>query len=236
MSNPTPTRVSITAERLRVEAGTQLLHAPSFIPDPSVAVSNPTRWKNTILPTIATYTFELASLLDVDFFRALLARPELPNLYKAITSVTFPRFYQFAGIRDNRTSNPYLDFVKALPALEHLSLTFHTAGITTSVHAEKERIALENQGKVEQSKELRVMRKNEVVAFYKLNDVFELKKTPLKKVTCVLVDSELVGHFVKKGHVLGTFQDLEWFFREGFKKVKREVEVDLILFPLPFTG
>ncbi|KAF2439769.1 hypothetical protein P171DRAFT_435632 [Karstenula rhodostoma CBS 690.94] len=230
------TRINITAERLRVEALTQPLHHPSFIPDPTVATSNPSVWKNTILPTIATYTFELASLPDTDFFRSLLARPELPDLYKVITSLSFPQFYQFAGIRDNRTSNPYLDAAKSLPALEHLTLTFHTAGLTTSVHHERERIALENLGKVEESKELRVLRTKEVVAFYKLDDVFELKKSKLKKVTLVLVDSELVGHFVKKGRALEPFQELGEFFEEGFKKVKREVEVDLVLVPLAYTG
>ncbi|KAK7190436.1 hypothetical protein DPSP01_005332 [Paraphaeosphaeria sporulosa] len=235
-THPSPTRIIITTERLRVSAGTQFLHQPSFIPDASVALSNPSRWKNVVLPLIATYTFQLGSLLDVDFTRALLACPQLPNFYKAITSVNFPQFYQFAGIRDNRTSNPYLDFVKAIPNLEHLALTFHSAGLTGSVYTEKDRIALENNGKVEESKELKVLKKKDVVAFYKLDDVFELKRTRISKVTCYLIDSELVGHFVKKGAALDVFEEFQDYFEKGFKKVKREIHVDLIVCPLPFTG
>ncbi|KAF9732763.1 hypothetical protein PMIN06_007067 [Paraphaeosphaeria minitans] len=231
-----PTSIIITAERLRVEAGTQLLHQPSFLPDPNVALSNPSDWENTVLPLIATYTFQLESLPDVDFMRALLSCPQLPNLHKAITSIAFPKFYQFAGIRDNRTSNPYLDFAKAMPNLEHLALTLHSAGLTCAGYTEKDRIALENQGWLEESKALKVLRRRDVVAFYKLDDVFELKKTKLKKLTCYLVDSELVDHFVKKGSVVQLLEELREYFEKDFRAVKHEVEVDRIVCSLPYTG
>jgi hypothetical protein len=231
-----PIRINMTTERLRVESGVASLHHPTFIPSPTVATTNPSLWHNTILAVISTYTFFLFSLPDIDHLRRLLACPELPNLWKAITSIDFPEFYQFAGIRDNRTSNPYLDFTKGLASLERLGLTFHSAGLTTSVWHERERLVLENQGLIERSKELRVRRTAEVVAFYKLEDVFEMRETKLESLTLTLVDSELVGHFVKTGSVLALFGELEGYFKQGFESRGMSVEVRLVVCPLPYTG
>ncbi|KAJ4352061.1 uncharacterized protein N0V89_007407 [Didymosphaeria variabile] len=227
-------KVNISQERDRVNQDIAPLHHPSFIPDPTVAISNPPFWRNTILRQISLLTFVLSCLPDVEYFRRLLACTELPNLWKAITSISFPYFYQFAGIRDNRTSNPYIDVCNGLIHLEKLSLTFHTAGLTTSVWKEKDRIALENQGLLEKSKELRVMRASEVIAHYKLEDVFELKV--LSVLELILINSELVGHFVKVGSVLTPLKDLQDYFKEGFSRQGRKVQVDMILLPVPYTG
>ncbi|KAL1596408.1 hypothetical protein SLS60_009054 [Paraconiothyrium brasiliense] len=226
--------VNVSQERDRVDQGIAPLHHPSFIPDPTVAVSNPPFWHNTILKQISLLTFVLSCLPDVEYFRRLLACNELPNLWKATTSVSFPYFYQFAGIRDNRTSNPYIDICKNLAYLEKLSLTFHTAGLTTFIWKEKERIALENQGLVEKSKVLRVMRASEVIAYYKLEDVFELKK--LSVLELKLINSELVDHFVKVGSVLTPFKELEGYFKERFARQGQKVQVDIDLLPVPYTG
>jgi hypothetical protein len=230
-----PTSINMTSERLRVEAGTAPLHHPTFIPDPTIATSNTTLW-NTLLAKISTFTFLIFCLPDTDFFRALLSSPQLPNLWKAVTSISFPHFYQFAGIRDNRTSNPYLDFAKNLAHLSHLGLTFHTAGMTTSIWHERERISLENQGLVERSKELRVLRVAEVVAFYKLEDVFEMRGTKLERLTLTLVESELVAHWVKVGSARTPFQELERYFKEGFQSRGMRVEVEMVVCQVPYTG
>lgn len=218
-SNPTTSpRVAITEERQRVEAGNQVLHLPSF-------VDSKVLWKDAMLPKIATYLFIINSLPDVNFMQLLFACPQLPSLITVITSISLPNFHWFSGIRDNIKSNPYLDFAKSLPNLEILSLGFHSAGMASSFHKERERIAMEHVEKVEESKKKKVMGVEEVVAFYKLEDLFALKK--IRKISLTLLDSELEAHFVKKGDVGELMGELREWVVEGFRKGGREVEVEV---------
>lgn len=96
-------------------------------------------------------------------------------------------------------------------------------------------MTMENRGEVEASKELRVQRLDEVVGFYKLDDVFEI--TSLKALELRCIDSELVGHFVKVGDRLKPFREMREYFLEGFDRRMKcgKIEVEMALVDVPYT-
>lgn len=226
--------IDITKERELVEAGRGWLTQPSFISySTNVAFSNPAYWANAVLREISSYTFVLSCLPDTYFFENMMASKSLPGLCKAITSISYPNFHRFSGIRHNRTTNPYLDNVKKLTNLNTLSLGFHTADFTTSAWQERERIALELRGKVELSKKLRLKSEGEVIAFYKLDDIFQLRSLEVIDLECF--DSELIAHFTTGGHPTDPLFQIQSYLVSGFAAQGRKVKVNVSTTSVPYT-
>lgn len=225
--------VDITKERERVESGSGPLHQPSFLQcNSSVAMSNPTYWKNVVLPEIAKFTFVIKCLPDCYFFRQLRTCPNLPFLHTAVTSVNQPDFYHFSGMRETRTYNPYIDEMKELPNLSNVSLGFHTAALTESLWSEKYRLQLEEDGEMEKSKQLRVLSVRSIVEFYDLQILFTFEALKTLNLNCI--DSEQVGYWlaVKPTEAM---DGLKQFFDEGFRARGKTVQVAVNVTWVPWT-
>ena len=218
------TIADITKERERVESGSGVLHQPTFLPcNFSVALTNPTYWKNVVLPQIAKFKFVIKCLPDCYFFRQLTNCTNLPLLITAVINLDQPDFYHFSGMRENRTYNPYIDEAKELPNLNTLSLGFHTAALTESLWSEKYRLQLEKEGEMEKSKQLRVMAVRGIVEFYDLQAILTLESLKTLNLNCI--DSEQVSHWTAAQKPVDAIHGLKQFFDEGFHARGKVVEV-----------
>ena len=226
--------ISVTQERELVESGRGQLHQPSFINCPtSFAFTRPTYWANAVLREMFKFTFIISCLPDTYFFMAMMASELLPGLFTAVSSVSYPNFHRFSGIRNNRTSNPYLENVKKLPNLNTLSLGFHTADLTKSAWQERERIALELRDEMELSKQLKLKSEHDIIAFYKLDDVFQLASLEVINLHCF--DSELVAHFTTGGYPTDPLFALQSFLASGFANRGQDVKVNVSTTWVPYT-
>lgn len=179
---------------------------------------------NIVLPFLARKTFVLESSADINFFHTMLKSPNFPNAAYAIQRVSFPKMYWFSGIQNNRRMNPSLAFLASLPAVQEVSLVFHTAGLTTSAFAEKDRLRIEIQD-LERSKSLKVIRMSDLVRHYGLGQLFACKT--LKTVHLVCYNSEMVAFWVGAGDPLSSFRDLIHWIQQGFAQTHgTRVEVD----------
>lgn len=222
ISEDAGTVISIKEERERPNANPT---APSFIHDPNLAQKDLNKWMTVVLPYVSSLIFMFESLTDVHFFRAIMASPNLPQLFRAVTKISFKGFYWFSGIAHNRTANPYLEICAGLPNLQELTLTFHTAGLTTSRWHERERIKMEATD-LEKSKELKVLRVTDVSGRYDLAALWRCPGLQVLHLECL--NSPIVAHFVKVGDPLGPFRDLVHFLSDGFRQYcGTQVQIDL---------
>ncbi|KAJ4299667.1 hypothetical protein N0V90_004913 [Kalmusia sp. IMI 367209] len=228
--------IKMSQERENVERGEASILQPTFMIDANLSM-DATDWVGQVLPEVSSLTFEIESLPDLEHFRKILASErELPQLWRAVRKVSFPKFYWFSGIMNNRTSNPYLDSIQDLLHLEVLSLTFHTAGLTGAIWRERERMQMEREQDIERSKELKAYPLREVVQRYKLDDIFKLKALTVLNLECI--DTELVRHNVKasSGDPTMAFRDLGTFFKDGFRRLNGQVvQVKLTITPISYT-
>lgn len=228
------TIVDVKMERERVESGTGSLSQPNFLSCPShVAITNPTYWNNVILSQISQLTFVVKSLSDNYHFSQLLSCEALPNLNTAITSVSQEGMYYFAGIGNNRVSNPYIDEVKRLPNLRALSLGFHTASLTETVWTESQATELQRNEDTEHLKERRVRHVQQIVDFYKLDDILELPALQVLNLECI--DSEQVEHWTRGRRPIEAMNDIKRYFDNGFYVIGRRVQVNIFVTRVPWT-
>jgi hypothetical protein len=176
-------------------------------------IADEDRYTNIVLPYIASCTFEIASTLDINFMVAMLKSDSLPGMHKVVTKLAYPRFYWFSGVSNNRKSCPSLAFAASLPAVQELSITFHTAGLTTSAYNERERIRLEATD-LEKSKQLRVLRLDDVVKRYDLARIFDCPRLTHVHLECI--NSEMVVFFARAADPLGPFRDLVHWIQRGY--------------------
>ncbi|KAF2676501.1 hypothetical protein K458DRAFT_279036, partial [Lentithecium fluviatile CBS 122367] len=195
---------------------------PTFLPAPKTFDAG--TWFNAILPQLSQSLFILESVPDVQWLKQLLAADHLyPQAYRAITRAAFPNFHWFSGISHNRTQNPYVMAATALTNLRELHLTFHTAGLTTSVYGEKERMALEKKN-LEKSKEIKALRGTDVVKHYGLEALFACRELQVVDITCI--DSDIVAYFCKASNPTNVTYEVAEYIKDGFRNYYgREVEV-----------
>ena len=185
---------------------------------------------NIVLPHIAKLTFILENTPDVNFLHNWLNAAKYPQLRDAITKLAFPKLFWFSGIAGNRKTNPCLAFASSLPAVEEITLAFHTAGLTTSNWAERERLRIEAYD-VEKSKQLKVLRLQDVIKNYDLERIFRCKA--LKKVHLECYNSPMVQYFTRSSEPLSPFHDLQHWIQSGFMDFYgKNVEVDSKVFEL----
>lgn len=142
----------------------------------------------------------------------------------AVNKLYFPRLYWFSGVSGNRSANPALAFAAALPNVQELTLTFHTAGFTTSAWAERERLRIEPQD-FEKSKQLKVLRLSDLIKHYDLNRLFNCRTLADIHLECI--NSEMVQFYAKSSDPLSPFHDLVHWIQRGFYDTQgREVYVD----------
>ncbi|OAL51555.1 hypothetical protein IQ07DRAFT_630407 [Pyrenochaeta sp. DS3sAY3a] len=212
------TIVSMTAERLNPNANPHapaFLHGLKYIPSPPGTQS--TTWYLTILPFITTLMFRLDSVPDILFASVMLAAPSLPNLHTALTALSFPNFYWFAGVGDARPHNPFCQFAIHLPHLRVLELGLHTAGCT---------MARTTGGDEDAPQERRAMSSRDVVAKYELQALFgcrELRVLRMRYVECKIVKASCT-----EGDPVAVLQEMRGWIQEEFGKKGREVRVELL--------
>ncbi|KAF2787698.1 hypothetical protein K505DRAFT_209536, partial [Melanomma pulvis-pyrius CBS 109.77] len=157
----------------------------------------PQGYRTKTLPFVATLTFKITCVPDVNHLRKIIESPYLPELFAAITKVQFTGFHWFSGIAHNRTSNPNLLLCNILPHLQELTINFHTAGMTISAWSERDRIRMENEGNLRRSKQLKVLRMADVVRKYDLNRIFRCRNISLVRLICW--DSAIVRYHSQNG-------------------------------------
>lgn len=177
-----------------------------------------------VLPFVHKQRFVINTMADLNYFHRILHAPNHPNIWHAITNVSFPKMYWFSGVHHNRRVNPFMLFLEQLPAVEEVSFTFHTAGLTTSAYNERERMRIE-QADLEKSKQLRVIRLQDFTRHYDFGRLFAVRK--LRKVQLQCIDSEMVSFWVQNGDPMGLFRELVSWIKTGFQgKVGRDIAVD----------
>jgi hypothetical protein len=177
-----------------------------------------------VLNYLSKCTFVIDSNPGLNYMHAFLNSPHYPHAAHAIHTVYFPKMYWFSGVSHNRKENPFLAFLTRLPAIQEVTITFHTAGLTASAYNERDRLRFEATD-LEKSKVLKVIRLPDLTRHYGLNQLFACKT--LKTVHLECVESEMVAYFTRHGDPLSPFRDLIHWIQQGFRDAHgTEVQVD----------
>ncbi|KAF2279650.1 uncharacterized protein EI97DRAFT_482329 [Westerdykella ornata] len=169
-----------------------------------------------VLPYIGRCSFVLKSSADIDYLHDILCSPALPQAIRAISNLVMPKMYWFSGVRENRKANPFLVFMSRLPEVREVTITFHTGGLTGSAFTERDRLRIEAED-LDRSKQLKVLRLNEIIRFYDLPRLFDCKS--LRKINLQCITSDMVSRYTKGGHPLAPFMELVGWVRQGFVDV-----------------
>ncbi|KAF2030894.1 hypothetical protein EK21DRAFT_111561 [Setomelanomma holmii] len=216
-----PTTIDIAAERGVRNANPSY---PSFLHGVVFNPADADEWYNQVLPALRSTKFIFTSTADLHYAATLFSSSEIPDIYKSVTKIALPKFYWFSGVAHNRRHNPYLAILTSLPNLEQLSITLHTAGLTTSCFGERQMINLEASDPV-RAKERKVMALADVVAKYELNGFFACKG--LRRVKVEWVDCEMTLFFTKVGRASDLLSDLLAYLISGFAAHSMSVFVEM---------
>jgi hypothetical protein len=178
-----------------------------------------------VLPYLSTCTLVIDSAPDLNWLHAFLTSPGYPQAMHAITKVAFPQMYWFSGVGGNRQANPFLVFLSRLPAVQEVTLTLHTAGLTGSAYSERDRVRME-EADFERSKMLKVLPVQSVVRHYDLARLFECRGLRVVRLHCVT--SEMVSYYARQaGEPLDTFREVVAWVKRGFRDAsERDVVVE----------
>ncbi|CAO2654050.1 Nn.00g107830.m01.CDS01 [Neocucurbitaria sp. VM-36] len=217
-----PITVDVASERQRPGANQ---NRPAFLNGVVFDPNNQDQWYKVVLPYVAGLTFNLESSSDVHFLGPVFASRDLPDLYTAVTKLEFPGFLWFSGLAHNRPHNPYWQMARHLPALRALSFKLHTQGVTTSAFGERQMLAIEAVDP-ERSKERKCMRPQDVVAYYELDALFELRS--LRRLRIEYIESSWTAHYTKNGNPVDVLQAIQAWLGQGFSHQGQAVQVDLV--------
>jgi hypothetical protein len=172
----------------------------------------------------------MESASDVQYLKVFLrAEQRFPHVQRAVTKVSFPKFYWFSGVNSNRSQNPYIVTAAHMSYLEEITLGFHTAGLTCSVFGEKERMKLELTDLVK-SKELRPLSCKDIVAKYGLLGLFACPRLQAVHLNCI--DSDMVAYYCKTSNPTNVVHELaEWLKNEFKRRCGKDIVVTV-----GFTG
>jgi hypothetical protein len=173
-------------------------------------------YTEVVLPIIAHSIFVIATPVELNWFIDMLNcdRDHFPGIRTYITKIYFSGFYWFGGIGHNIKRNPMLALFDDLPNIKELGLTFHTAGLTASVHSERERLQLENTHQFDKSKQLKVMRQDQVGNKYGLQDILHLPKLRVLRLDCI--KSRMVSTYCRASDPLSVFNDVGNWLKQGY--------------------
>jgi hypothetical protein len=217
-----PINVSITTERETVNVNP---NRPSFLHGYIFGPANEGEWNDIVLPYVTTLTFTVESTTDCHYLALILASSQNPNLFKAITKISFTRFYWFTGVQHNRRHHPACEMMNTLPYLAQVSLRLHTAGITVSCYSEREMVAIEAHDP-ERAKARKVMHLPNIIAKYDLSALFSCRA--LRRVRIEYIDCEMTRFFTRVGDASDVLRDVQTFMRNGFFGVGLNVLVELV--------
>ncbi|PVH96818.1 hypothetical protein DM02DRAFT_631633 [Periconia macrospinosa] len=181
-------------------------------------------WQNVLQP-LTKKTFVLENAVDLETLSKLIKSSNIPRLDHAITSISLPKLFWFSGVRGSRTENETLEFLTELPALTHLQITLHTAGLTKAKWSEFQQNSIE-QYDVVKSKQRVPLTVDEVVQFYDLQKICKYNHLRFLRIQCY--DSAIVRQQTPSADPLAVFFELrEWLT----SAMQGRTVVDLVVNP-----
>ncbi|KAF2648412.1 hypothetical protein K491DRAFT_722582 [Lophiostoma macrostomum CBS 122681] len=187
-------------------------------------------YKHVVLPIVARSVFVIASRVELEWFTAMLNCNHFPGLRNYITKVYFSGFYWFGGISYNIRRNPMIALLDEMPNVTELGLTFHTAGLTSSFHSERDRLSFENSQQFDKSKQLKVMRKDQVANRYGLQDLFQLRNLQVLRLECI--KSKMVAAYCRASDPLSVFNDVGNWLKQGYSNQNGDRQIVVTMTPL----
>jgi hypothetical protein len=216
--------ISIEAER---NAGKPPSN-PTFLSSLGVSHITPAEWHGIVLPYMRTVTFVMSSTGDVDHMRNILRQWQYPDLWRAMTKVSFPGFRWCDELAKKRRSSPYFAFMASLPALREITLRLTTAISVRSRWSELRQVNLEATD-LALALERKTKALQEIIQGFELDSVFVCANLRLIRLEYMLC--ELTQYHTTVGDEMQMLRDIQIYLVNGFNPRGMNVRVELVEVP-----